>query len=413
MREVKKLQEQDLRAFAQILVNAYPVVHTNVEESLKRIHNGFHQDDSIDYYGLYEDGELLGGMCFHHYDMNLYGKMVRIAGVGSVAVDLLHKKEKVAKDLMTYFIEHFKKEGVHLLCLYPFNIEFYKKMGFGLGTKMHQYRILPTSLPKGKSKAHLRYLTIEDEQLVKACHERYVVQTHGMCAKTNAELSGMFQNPNIRIIGYVQEQEIKGYVTFTLRRVTEDNFLKQNLHVIEIIYENKDVLLELLTFLQSQADQVDRIIVNTQDEYFHHLLSDPLNGTGRIIPSVYHESSTSGIGLMYRVTNVRGFLEEQSHRNFGGQSINIKLTTLDSFDHENNRSIVVSFVNGMPYFDSTTEYDVEIKLEISDFSAMIMGVVPFNRLYQYGLVDVSNTKYIETLDLLFTSREKPVCLSRF
>lgn len=413
MREIKKLEEQDLRSFARILVNAYPVVHTDVDKTYNSFSKEFHEDDSIEFYGLFENDMLLGGMCFHHYHMNLYGKMISIAGVGSVAVDLLHKKEKVAKDLMTFFIEHFKKAGVHFLCLYPFRLEFYKKMGFGIGSKMNQYRIQPTSLPSGSSKSHLRYLTNEDQSLLKACHQRFVAETHGMFAKTDMELNGMFGNSNLRIIGYEQGNEIKGYLTFTFRRVTEDNFLKQNLHVIEIIYEHREVLSELLTFLQSQADQVDRIVVNTQDDYFHHLLSDPRNGTDRIIPSVFHESNTSGIGLMYRVTNVRGFLEDLSHRNFGGQTIRLKLTISDSFDHKNNMSFHVNFVNGSLIFDSSTEYDVEMKLDISDFSSMIMGVVPFKSLYKYGLIEVSDPMYIDVLDMLFKSNEKPICMSRF
>ncbi|UZM99543.1 GNAT family N-acetyltransferase [Lysinibacillus sp. MHQ-1] len=51
-------------------------------------------DESLNYFGLWEEGNLIGGMRLHDFQMNLFSKMIPIGGVGLVAVDLLHKKEK-------------------------------------------------------------------------------------------------------------------------------------------------------------------------------------------------------------------------------------------------------------------------------------------------------------------------------
>jgi len=53
----------------------------------------------VHFYGYYNDkNELVGGMRIHDYQMYFNNrKKLRAGGIGLVAVDLLHKKEKIAK----------------------------------------------------------------------------------------------------------------------------------------------------------------------------------------------------------------------------------------------------------------------------------------------------------------------------
>ncbi|WP_235616401.1 hypothetical protein [Lysinibacillus parviboronicapiens] len=94
-----------------------------------------------------------------------------------------------------------------------------------------------------------------------------------------------------------------------------------NLIIKKLIYETPEALLELSTFLNSQADQVNRIEWNTQDNNIHSFLGDTRNGTGHLIPNVYHASSVAGIGLMYRIINVIGFFEELKTHNCNDEGI--------------------------------------------------------------------------------------------
>lgn len=413
MREIRKLKEEDLSSFANILFNAYPAVYKSSADALSSLQKS-QENDRLAFYGLFEDKKLLGGMRLHFYEMNMYGAIIPVAGVGSVAVDLLHKKEKVAKDLIEFFIDHCNQLGIHMLALYPFRPDFYKQMGFGIGCKMEQYRIVPTSLPKGDSKQHIRYLNIDDKERLHQCHQQFVQRTHGMFFKTEMELNSMFSNPNLRIVGYEKNGEIQGYITFSFRKVSEDSFLRNNIHIHEMIYLNPSVLKELFTFLRSQADQIERIIIQTQDPYFHHIFSDPQNGSGRLIPSVYHESNTAGVGLMYRVNNVKPFMEQiLQHRNFGQQSLTLKLTITDTLYPKNDGSTIFRFEHGCIRPVMGDSYDVEIKLDISDFSSMIMGVIPFRKLYEYGLAYISNEEALTAINQLFYSYDKPVCMSAF
>ena len=158
----KLVGEQEFTKFVDIVSKAYPgVMGNSVQEKdrLKEFYmNKQEHDQAIEYYGLFRDEKLIGGMRVHYYEMNLYSKMIPIGGVGLVAVDLLHKKECVAKELIDRFLQIFLENNVHFVALYPFRPDLYKKMGFGYGPKIYQYIVEPSSFPKGQSKLHLVYL---------------------------------------------------------------------------------------------------------------------------------------------------------------------------------------------------------------------------------------------------------------
>ena len=103
MRVVEKLlKEQDFVAFVNIVVGAYPGrlngAHTTKEQLKQQFMQNQHNDESLHYYGLWENDKLVGGMRLHDFQMNLFSKMLPVGGVGLVAVDLLHKKRRLQKN---------------------------------------------------------------------------------------------------------------------------------------------------------------------------------------------------------------------------------------------------------------------------------------------------------------------------
>jgi predicted acetyltransferase len=335
-------------------------------------------------------------------------------------VDLAHKKEHVAKEMMIYALRHFRDREVPLVALYPFRPDFYRNMGFGYGTKMNQYRVRPSAFPKGPSKTHVRYLTEDDKEALAECYNRFADRTHGMMRKTERELRRLFGKPEHRLVGCELDGQIRGYLVFTWAH--GDTFILNDMQIKEFIYESQEALSELMTFLHTQADQIRHVFINTQDEYFHHLLADPRNDTGRLIPDVYHETNTQGLGLMYRVVDVPRIFDLLSERDFGtpalgAQTCTLKLTVGDSFLPENAGSIVLHFAGGhMQRLDGLVHdaaYDVELRLGIADFSSLLAGTVDFRSLYRYGLVDVSDESYVETISRLFAVEQKPICTTGF
>lgn len=415
MNEVRILTTGDFHALVSIFADAYPglkiVSHSERDRLRQQLLKLHEEEATAHFHGLFRDRQLLGTMCLYDFSMNFLQIRIPVGGVGQVAVAFPHKKEHVGREMMDYFLHHFQRRDTPLVALYPFRPDFYRKMGFGYGTKMSQYRVKPTALPKGPSKAHVRYLDTKDRQSLLECYNRVLDRTHGMMEKSERELDRLFANPQNRIVGYEQGGQILGYLVFTFE--AGETWLLNDVQITEFIYEDPNALAELLTFLHTQADQIRHVILNTQDEYLHYLLLDPRNGSNRLIPAVYHETNTQGVGLMYRVIDTRGMLERLGDHDFGGQTCKLKLTIVDSFLPENAGSILLRVDDGRLQCVDAGTYDVEVCLDIAEFSSLLAGTVSFRSLVKYGLAGISDPAYVTLVDRAFAVQEKPMCTTPF
>jgi predicted acetyltransferase len=415
MSEIRVLAPDDFETLARIFADAYPGSKITTEEERKRFAERalkLHEEEpTAQFHGLFRDGELLGIMCLYDFAMNFLQARIPAGGVGQLAVALLHKKEHVAKEMVDYFLRHYRDRGIPLATLYPFRPDFYRKMGFGYGTKMNQYLVKPAAFPKGRSKARVRALTEADRDAVVACYNRFTDQTHGMMDKSERDLRRLFASPRNRIVGCEINGEIKAYMVFTFEEGT--SFIVNDIQIQELIYENAEALSELSTFLHSQADQIRHVILNTQDEYLHYLLLDPRNNTDRLIPDVYHETNAQGVGLMYRVIDVPRIFDLLRERDFGDQTCTLTLSVVDSFLPENDGGTMLRFENGRLQQIDVGTSDVEIRLDVAEFSSLLVGCVDFCSLVRYGLADISDPTYLEAVNRIFAVERKPICTTSF
>ncbi|MDR7855072.1 GNAT family N-acetyltransferase [Tissierella sp.] len=418
MRSIRELSsELDFTTFVEIVSNAYPGFNIETEEQKKRSVENFmkaHKENPfVTLYGVFDEDKILAGMRYHDFNMNLLSTKIKVAGIGLIAVDLLHKKEKVAKTILTNFIEHYRNLGVSMVMLYPFNPEFYKKMGFGFGTSMSQYKVKPNNLPKGNSKSNISHINKEDASKLVDCYARIYEKTNGLIEKYEREFQLIFNNPKSKVAVYEKDNEIKGYTVYEFKSSDENNIFTNDIVVNQLLFEDQESFMELMTFLNSQSDQIRQIIFNIQDEDFRYALEDPRNDSNNILTPVYHECSTQGTGIMYRVINTKLVLSELKNHNFNNESCRVKITIKDNFVDDNNGSIVVHFNNGFATIESDKEYDVEIRLDIADFSSLITCAVSFNSLYKYGKAFISDESYLKTVNNIFASDEKPICFTMF
>jgi len=414
MSEVRLIKDDDFEEYARITLDAYPAMFTDVTEEkrrgwIDRMKKQQDEDDSVNYYGCYRGGEMMGVMRLHDFKMTLYGSQVLVGGVGNVCVDLLRRKEHVSKEMMEYFHSHYRGRGAKLAILYPFRPDYYVKMGYGYGRKMNQYRFRPEDLPRG-SREKVSYLDESDVDALAACFNRYALRTHGMIEKKTSYFERLFTRH--KVVGYRDGGEVRGFMAFGFKKLMEDHVLLQNLEIHMLIYETPEVLRGLLSFLSVQLDQVDRVVLNTQDDDWHFVLKDPRDG----VPHMFYtsqETNVQGVGIMYRVIDTRGIWEELADHSFNDVSLGVKFTVRDSFIPENDGSVVVHFKDGRPEVVDGGGYDVEIKLDVARFSSLIMGVVDFRKLWMMGLAQVSDEGYVDELDTLFWAQHRPETIEEF
>lgn len=415
MRTIRDVREDELEEFLRITTEAFPgmkvVTPEDRERMLERLAKVM-REPIVHFFGVYEDEEMVGVLRTYDFTMKLRSTRALVGGTGGVAVDLRHKKEHVAADMIRFFLRHYREQGAPMTALYPFRPDFYRQMGFGFGSKMNRYSFKPGGLLHRGGKSHIRFLSAADKLAVRDCYDRFLERTNGLIELPPHVLEALFSDPAQKLLGYEVDGRLEGYCLFRFEPVRDDNFLVNNLLIRALVYDHPEALREMLSFLQTQADQVDRIIYETQDDAFYFLLNDPRNPTGNMLAGLWHETNTQGIGIMYRVVSVPRLFEALATHDFGGQTCRLQIDLEDSFFPENAGSYLLDVQAGRARLVEGGPADVVISIGVSEFSSLMAGSIGFGQLHAYGLVDVSNLRYVSTLDRLFHA-DKPLCMTSF
>jgi predicted acetyltransferase len=367
----------------------------------------------VHFFAAYEGEQMVGVMRLYDFTMKLRKTRMLVGGLGGVAVDLRHKKEHVAADMVRFYLDYYREKGAALVALYPFRPDFYRRMGFGYGVKMNRFSFRPDALPASGLKARLAFLTVDDKEALAACYNRYLERTNGLIDLPPHVLDALLTDPANRIVGYWDGGRLCGYMLFRFQPANENNWLMNNIELRALIYDDPAALAALLSFLRSQADQVERIIYETQDDTFHHVLSDPRDGTGNLLAGLWHETNTQGAGIMYRVIDVSRLIEVLRDHDFGGMTCRLRLNLTDTFWPENGGSYLIAFERGRATLAGAGASDVDVEMDVSDFSSLVVGAIDFARLYEYGRATISDAGRVATVNRLFHADVRPWCLTSF
>ncbi|KAB3531106.1 GNAT family N-acetyltransferase [Alkaliphilus serpentinus] len=414
---IRELREKkEFEDFCNIVVHAYPGFKIETEEQRNKFVEYSmklkEDNENITTYGLFKDEILIGGMRFFNFYMKLLTQHIKVGGLGLVAVDFLHKKEKIAKAIVEGFINEYKSKGVNMVALYPFRPDFYKKMGFGFGASMHQYKVKPSNLPKGPSKSNVFFIHEEEGDMVLECYNRAYNETNGLMEKELEDFTKLLKRPRTSIVAYKRNEMIDGYIIYEVKP-HDENFLISDIIVSHMIYHSQEALMELMTFLNSQSDQIRQIIFNLQDPNFRFILEDPTNGSNNVLVPVHHEGSVEGTGIMYRVVDIDGIFKDLANHNFNNVDCKIKLIIRDTLVASNNKSIVVEFIKGKAMLRNTGDYEVEVSMDIANFSSLLTASVDFKSLYKYGRATLTHKEYLNKVNEIFYFPDKPICLTMF
>ena len=416
--EISVINEDSAEDVALIQMDAYPGYHQNTvpQQYAEKILE-VNKRHNVNYYCVHKYEELIkkpvGSFSIWDFEINLRQTMVKASGIGAVAVDIGYKKEKVALELMSYYINNLRNRGINMAMLYPFNSAFYKKMGFGFGTVLQQFRLKPADLPGGGSKAHIVRLHEHDDKILADFYNSRVSCTHGLALKEPDEFARTLKVQQNKIFAYVDDFKVRGYIAFKFQEGSKESGLINDMVIYEILFDAPDVFAELMTFINSQSDQVRYVIFNTQDDGFAGTIADPRNHTDRMLAPIFLECYQVGHGLMYRICDVKKFFAEISACKFGDLQLKLQINVSDGFVPENNGSIVLEFVNGYCKIVTGAAADVSLSIDIAELSSLVMGNVNLKSLVKYGLVTVSDDAYLGLISSAFALDEKPVCFTYF
>ena len=408
----------DFEQYVDICVSAYPNDSFTTPEGRQRFAESVRDstaEPAITLWGAYRGDTLVGGMRYFDFAMRIRSVEAFVGGVGMVATGLLHKKTSVARAMIGDFLAHYRARGATMAILHPFRHDFYRRMGWGYGTPLSQYRVRPATLPARPAPGRVRILGPADLDAFLACYDRLCAQKNGLIRKYRSTAERQLAG---RVIGYEEDGTLRGYLI--IRFAPRERGIQSDLIVDEYLTETPAARDGLLSFLHAQADQCPTIILNTQEEGFYLLPTDPRDGTETVLHSpAYHQVRAQGLGMMYRVLDTPGIFDLLRDHDFGGQTLTLRLTVRDTLFPPNDGTTTIRFVVGRPNIAPAThpggypDPDIALTLDVADFSSLLMGSVRFRTLHHHGLTNVTDPAHVTALDRLFAVDEPPICTTRF
>ncbi|WP_162785143.1 GNAT family N-acetyltransferase [Bacillus sp. P14.5] len=407
-RQIRKISGIDYEKFCKLANSAFQGLNAD-----KWLMNHIEETSKEHLYGVFKGDELVAGMRTLDFEVNYSSTPIKAGGVGMVAVDMMHKRERNAYQLLQYFLQLNEEANSNVVMLHPFKVSFYKKMGFGIGTKNYQFYISTREFPDYNEKGHLAELGLKDREGVLECYNRVYSRTHGMTKRFpfERELNRPFSFG--KVIGFVDEGEVKGYFVYSIE--------EKDLYIHELFFESPQVLREISTFLHRQSDQINRVVMNSNSDELLHFVNSPESGQTTMVdfPSATDNKHTAnaGIGVMYRIVNCINFfkdLQEKSHQFNPGVTLAVKFSIFDSFYPSNSLPFIVAFENGkIVKIEEKGSYEVEIKMDIAEFSSWVMGVKNAHFFLRWGLMEISDERYSSVINCLFQTDRKPVVAKGF
>lgn len=480
-REVQPLAPEHMAAYIDIYLNAYPAGKDLSEECWNKYYGrnlqSLQEFDYVNFFGLFEfeeDGDAPGGaasasvgaagasvgaagasvgaassggpgaaarpdggtliaiMKLIDFDMNLYGEMKRATGLMSLGVHPLHKRKGAARDMVEFFEKYTVESGGCVAMLLPFRMDFYKKLGYGCGTKLEEYHIKTEYLPEVRDRAALeglRLLRKDEADLAIDCYTEFVKRNHGAVCKFEEEIRDIRDDDEVRRLGYFEGDKLRGYAAFTFENTSDCNYTLNRMNVKELVYHDADALRKLLAGLRMQSDLAQSVIIRTGEPDFYHLLESCQDMSGNYIDFGFLQTNVSAIGTMYKIPDMAKFIEAASHRVFPAVSLTAGFCVMDDVKKTEQKFALQFAVCeegccecGTPdgvsaggcanwtYLDGEEAYDaaeVHVFCKLSDLSSLLMGSAEFGGLVRLGVIKVDKPEYVRTLDLLLHAEQKP------
>ncbi len=408
------INDKDMKKYVQICKLAYPTFSLTVEELFERFQRT-NNEDKNSYYYVHKDGEKVkGGMRLINYEMNYRGQFIDVGGVGMVAVDLLAKKQGIARSMMTFFLNRCHDKGQMWAILYPFRPDFYYKMGFGYGPLSRRYSFSPASLPYTKKRDGWCYLNGDDLPLIADCYRRYAEKQHGYCLRSRYELNTLkrrIEKDGV-VVGYMKQGYLDGYIYFERKAIDPANFLRHALFIKEWINDTPEAFQVLSNFLHVQADQYEVVEFETQQEGFEFVLHDIRHSERYLSPRISHENHRSGYGLMYRLVDLPAWFNYLARESsFAVDDLAMALQVTDSFIPTNQQVYHLELKNGLLSVGKVSDKAITVAIDIAELSSLMIGSVKFETLYQLGKVQC-DLHDVATLAAFFES-PSPQCITEF
>ncbi|MEG0764464.1 MAG: GNAT family N-acetyltransferase [Pseudoflavonifractor sp.] len=396
---------------ARNVVTSFPSKTPSV--LLEAMEGELYRPDEGRYLGCFDDdGTLAGSLLMMDFTLNVRGVMMPMGAAAYISANFLHKKERMACNLLKVLMRYYAKLGTPIGCLHPFSPAFYGKMGYGPGNEYYLYQPKPAAIRSFGDKSGLSYAKPEEKDEVVAFYRAYAAQTHGMTVHHFMDAHRIFDQPYVVLCR--REGRLTGYLSFEFIEVDHYTDMYHDLRVNEMVYEDLDTLKQFMTFFASQVDQIDRVRIFTPDPNLQLMFINPDSGENRAHDGCIHEIARRTMGYMVRIFDIPAYFRMQSHcEGPVSRPFTLALQIHDDFMPQNDGCFYLRIEGDRLSVLDNAAADVTLTADIGVLSSLVMGVFSLETALEYGRLALSDRAYLEDIQKAIGWSKKPKNLTYF
>jgi predicted acetyltransferase len=337
------------------------------------------------------DVENLRAVCgYYDFTANVRGDWHSLGGITAVATPPESRRLGYARQMIDSLHEELRADDTAFAALWPFDYEFYRRLGYEMCNTYQQATVPAEKLDAGAAGPNGRFVDLvpDDFGRLDSVYRSWASQTLGLQRTEGWWRHRVFSAWHTERYVYGWENgdgSLRGYVVYTIEG--EGGTDERTMQVHELAYADPEARDQLYRFCRDHDSQVSDVVVRgPPDVTLLETLTDPRAATVTRKP-----------GPMVRVVDLEAAVESLSF----AEGVTGSVTVAVAADHHdwNDGTFTLSFDDG----DATcteTDADPDLSAGIGALSLVLVGARSASRLHQQGrlTVDPDCSAAAETLD---------------
>jgi len=273
-----------------------------------------------------EDGAPAAMAWSYPYAVRAWDVELATAGIGAVAVAADQRRRGWARDLLRHVQAAAIDAGRTFSMLYPFRVDFYRSLGWGVAELREEHVFAASALPRSEEARRVRVGTAAELDELLPVYRRF---RHGRNGLLDRDGAGWMKLLLLRGLPFVAVYEgdggPEGYLFY--RHVQErPQLATQRLVVEELVWTTDAAWRGLWGFVRDLEDQVDVVShVPREPDGITAYLQNPVPADAPTFARLYPRTSERGPGVMAKILDPIRVAGERTYGP-GAGSLQVRLT---------------------------------------------------------------------------------------
>lgn len=323
---------------------------------------------------------------FHDFSARIRGAFRPVGGVSAVASPPERRRQGLVRELLGGVHRELRDDGVPFAALWPFEFEFYRRLGYARVGDYSRITVPPDELAAVAAEPAGRFeqLSADDWARLDAVHAAWADDALGLDRTEDWWRKRVFRSwgTDPYVYGWSDGGELRGYLVYTVEEGDDEgaNAAGRTMAVSELAHRDREARGQLLRFCRDHDSQVEAVrLVGPPDARLFDELDDPRAADTEVRP-----------GPMARLVDVPAALEAVDYP--AGVSGSVVLDVADDGCPWNDGRVRLSVGDGGGRVESVDDDggSADVSLDVRALTRLVVGSHGIDRLVELGDVSVAD-----------------------